>query len=123
LERDDFSSNRHPTLALCLSMIFFGKPVSTFPDHALVASSGGGLARRCGLAVWVVIGAVPAVRRRRQLDRRVALLLGVEHGYMKLRMSLLDLDRGLLGGLVAFVLGLQLPIDGDMKRLRERWLD
>ncbi|WP_207234531.1 hypothetical protein, partial [Bradyrhizobium sp. Leo170] len=34
-ERDDFSSNRHPALALCLSMIFFGKPVSTFPDHAV----------------------------------------------------------------------------------------
>src|SRR5207302_8902913 len=28
-------SNRHPTLSFCLSMIFFGKPVSTFPDHAL----------------------------------------------------------------------------------------
>src|SRR5947199_3189365 len=35
LERDDFPSNRHPTLSFCLSMIFFGKPVSTFPDHAL----------------------------------------------------------------------------------------
>jgi hypothetical protein len=38
-----FSSNRHPILAFCLRMIFFGKPVSTpdqvrgrlFPDHAL----------------------------------------------------------------------------------------
>src|SRR5262245_26422721 len=35
LERDDFSSNRHLTLALCWSMIFFGKPLHTFPDHAL----------------------------------------------------------------------------------------
>src|SRR5438874_2636610 len=35
LERDDFPSNRHPTLSFCLSMIFFRKPVSTFPDHAL----------------------------------------------------------------------------------------
>ncbi|WP_207234629.1 hypothetical protein, partial [Bradyrhizobium sp. Leo170] len=43
LEHDDFSSNRHPALALCLSMISAqtlrvcreGKPVSTFPDHAL----------------------------------------------------------------------------------------
>ncbi|MFH0302859.1 hypothetical protein AAFX91_38005, partial [Bradyrhizobium sp. 31Argb] len=35
LKRDDFSSNRHLALALCLSMIFFGKPVPTFPDHAL----------------------------------------------------------------------------------------
>jgi hypothetical protein len=34
-ERDDFSSNRHPALSFCLSMIFFGKPVPTFPDHAL----------------------------------------------------------------------------------------
>src|ERR1700732_3454729 len=30
-----FSSNRHPALSFCLSMIFFGKPVPTFPDHAL----------------------------------------------------------------------------------------
>ena len=35
LERDDFSSNHHPALALCLSMIFFRKPVPTFRDHAL----------------------------------------------------------------------------------------
>src|SRR6267142_1191511 len=35
LERDDFSSNRHPAVALCWSMIFFRKPVSTFRDHAL----------------------------------------------------------------------------------------
>ena len=35
LERDDFRMNRHSALAYCLSMIFFGKPVTTFPDHAL----------------------------------------------------------------------------------------
>jgi len=35
LERDDFSSNRHPALSFCLSMIFSEKPVPTFPDHAL----------------------------------------------------------------------------------------
>src|SRR6266849_2431748 len=43
LERDDFSSNRHPALSFCLSMISaqtlrvcpVGKPVPTFPDHAL----------------------------------------------------------------------------------------
>src|SRR6202030_4742325 len=34
-ERDDVSSNRLPASSLCFSMIFFGKPVSTFPDHAL----------------------------------------------------------------------------------------
>src|SRR5438445_13222206 len=42
LERDDFSSNRHPALSFCLSMISGqtlrvcpeGKPVPTFPDHA-----------------------------------------------------------------------------------------
>jgi hypothetical protein len=38
-----------PTLSFCLSMIFFGKPVPTFPDHALF----GGVYRsrkrpRCG---------------------------------------------------------------------------
>src|SRR5258708_4864677 len=35
LKPDDSSSNRHRALSFCLSMIFFGKPVSTFPDHAL----------------------------------------------------------------------------------------
>jgi hypothetical protein len=35
LEQDDFSSNRHPALALCLSMSFFAKPVPTFAGHAL----------------------------------------------------------------------------------------
>src|SRR5467141_4835873 len=46
LERDDFSSNRHPALSFCLSMISAqtlrvcreGKPVPTFPDHALARS-------------------------------------------------------------------------------------
>src|SRR5712672_4248436 len=46
LERDDFSSNRHPALSFCLSMISAqtlrvcreGKPVPTFPDHALETS-------------------------------------------------------------------------------------
>src|ERR1700692_3146164 len=45
LERDDFSSNRHPALSFCLSMISAqtlrvcreGKPVPTFPDRALFA--------------------------------------------------------------------------------------
>jgi len=36
LERDGFSSSRHPALSFCLNMIFLGKPVPTFPDHALV---------------------------------------------------------------------------------------
>src|SRR5262249_14288800 len=43
LERDDFSSNRHPALAFWLGIIFFRKPVPTpdqvrgrlFRDHAL----------------------------------------------------------------------------------------
>src|SRR6266853_1339919 len=45
LERDDFSSNRHPALSFCLSMIFSENryPPSgrarghAFPDHALAA--------------------------------------------------------------------------------------
>src|SRR5262249_51024748 len=41
LERDDF---HHPSLAFCLSMIFFGKPASTFPDHALAAAQRGAAA-------------------------------------------------------------------------------
>jgi hypothetical protein len=37
LEQDDFSSNRHPALSLCLSMSFFAKPLPTFAGHALEA--------------------------------------------------------------------------------------
>src|SRR6266481_8287109 len=39
LERDDVSKKSHPALSFCLSMIFSGKPVPTFPDHALVLLS------------------------------------------------------------------------------------
>src|SRR5262245_2671813 len=50
VERDDFSSKRHRALSFYLSMISAqtlrvcreGKPVSTFPDHALSVSTGVG---------------------------------------------------------------------------------
>jgi len=65
LERDDFSSNRHPALSFCLSMISAqtlrvcreGKPVPThrvvarghaFPDHALAFDRWG--TRNSGMA-------------------------------------------------------------------------
>src|SRR5882724_12099355 len=35
LERDDFSSNHHPALSFCLSMIFSENRYPLFPDHAL----------------------------------------------------------------------------------------
>ena len=35
LERDDFSSNRHAALSFLFEHDLFGKPVPTFPDHAL----------------------------------------------------------------------------------------
>src|SRR5262249_43511601 len=62
LERDDFSSNRHPALTSSWSMIFFRKPVSTphqvrgrlFRDHALAPRSYGKGAR------WVQTLAVAA---------------------------------------------------------------
>jgi hypothetical protein len=38
LERDELWFDRRPALAFCLSMIFFGKPDSTFSDHALTHS-------------------------------------------------------------------------------------
>jgi hypothetical protein len=49
LERDDFSSSRHSALSFCLSMISGqtlrvcpeGKPVPTFPDHALIEFKDG----------------------------------------------------------------------------------
>jgi hypothetical protein len=47
LERDELWFDRHPALAFCLSMIprvkpegmLFGKPDSTFPDHALAEAA------------------------------------------------------------------------------------
>src|SRR6185312_16466766 len=39
LERDGFRLNHDRALDLWWSMIFFGKPVSTFPDHALAATN------------------------------------------------------------------------------------
>src|SRR3981189_828465 len=74
LERDDFSSNRHPALAFCLSMISAqtlrvcreGKPVPThrvvarghaFPDHALL------LLRAASLRASVRISARPNTGR------------------------------------------------------------
>src|SRR5216683_6492999 len=45
LERDDFSSNRHPALS-CLSMSFFAKPAPTFAGHAL------------GIALGVIVATV-----------------------------------------------------------------
>src|SRR5258705_8217617 len=57
LERDDFSSNRHPALSFCLSMISAqtlrvcreGKPVPTFPDHALTDTAGAAIGFKPGL--------------------------------------------------------------------------
>src|SRR5882672_10235999 len=63
LERDDFSSIRHPALSFCLSMIFFGKPVSTFPDHAL----GGGRTQRVRARRGPMTGS-GAIRRRARLN-------------------------------------------------------
>src|SRR5437588_11469924 len=69
LERDDFPSNRHPTLSFCLSMIFFGKPVSTFPDHAL----GGARTRTSSTTIAVLLDL-------RLVTRLVRLLEIVERG-------------------------------------------
>src|SRR5712664_492429 len=52
LERDDFSSNRHPALSFCLSMIFSENryPPSdqvrghAFPDHALATAKNKNMA-------------------------------------------------------------------------------
>jgi hypothetical protein len=40
LERDDFSSNRHPALSFCLSMIFSEKPVPTLGSSPRACFSG-----------------------------------------------------------------------------------
>jgi hypothetical protein len=37
----DLSSNRHPALVYLFEHDLFGKPVSTFPDHALGISLSG----------------------------------------------------------------------------------
>src|SRR5262249_50979021 len=84
LERDDFSSNRHPALTSSWSMIFFRKPVPTFRDHALADSRSaeagrtGEKALQSGLGeVGLLDGRAPSGTRaahqptqRQRLDRR-----------------------------------------------------
>jgi hypothetical protein len=41
IERDDFSSNRHPAPSFDLSMIFSENRCPLFPDHALVSKKSG----------------------------------------------------------------------------------
>ena len=52
LEQDDFSSNRHPALTLCLSMSFFAKPVPTFCGTC--SSGNTGTSRSCPCNLWRV---------------------------------------------------------------------
>ncbi len=48
LERDDFSSNRHPALSFfCLSMIFSENRYPLFPDHALAQLESGHMDYMC----------------------------------------------------------------------------
>src|SRR5262245_31846096 len=55
LERDDFSSNRHPVPASCFEHDLFRKPASTFRDHALHSSSRGvGLVRSAAKVACVL---------------------------------------------------------------------
>jgi hypothetical protein len=42
LKRNAIWLNRHRALGLWLSMIFFGKPLRTFPDHALAPAGRNG---------------------------------------------------------------------------------
>src|SRR5262249_41721643 len=71
LERDDFSSNRHPALAFWWSMIFFRKPVPTFRDHALVS------ARSTYLSEWNPRGVRHTGAAARQIDRFVISITSV----------------------------------------------
>src|SRR5262249_21686053 len=42
LERDDYSSNHHPALPLCLSMFFSRKSPTLYPSPACGGGKGGG---------------------------------------------------------------------------------
>src|SRR5260370_39268936 len=54
LERDDFSSNRHPALLLCLSMVF---SENRYPLFGIMLSHGqlrrAGLSGLCGCSGWL----------------------------------------------------------------------
>src|SRR6516162_2612652 len=50
LERDDFGSNRHPALSLCLSMSFFAKPPPFIPSPACGGGIKGGGCGTCSSA-------------------------------------------------------------------------
>src|SRR5882672_6974150 len=89
LERDDFSSNRHPALSFCLSMISAqtlrvcreGKPVPTphqvrgrlFPDHALeraTVENDATIDRRPNVVRKVLAPRLYSRRGRHQGDHR-----------------------------------------------------
>src|SRR5262249_16391629 len=64
LERDDFSSNRHPALAFLRGMIFFRKPVPPFRDYGIEKLFGAGIDDRPELRAvphLLHVGGEPAV--------------------------------------------------------------
>ena len=80
LERDDFSLIRHPALSFLFEHDLLGKPVPTFPDHALAAR------RRC----WPATGcSLMAVCRLDHLgDVEVAIGAVRNHRLTGLKMEL-----------------------------------
>src|SRR5713226_5864975 len=61
LERDDFSSNRHPALS-CLSMSFFAKPVPPSGQARGQAFAGHALGLALGVIVATVMTGIAAAR-------------------------------------------------------------
>ncbi|WP_210161823.1 hypothetical protein [Bradyrhizobium japonicum] len=70
------------------------------------------------LLTSVVVGTAPGLGL---LNKRMPLFFGIKHGHLKFRITLFDSARRLLGGVVRFVSGLQLPIDCNVKWFDKGW--
>src|SRR6267378_4850488 len=74
LERDDFSSNRHPALSFCLSMISAqtprvcreGKPVSTLGSSPRACFSGSCSSDRGPAAAYLSLKKIVAIQTERE---------------------------------------------------------
>ena len=58
LKRDDCSSNRHPALLFLFEHDLFGKPLHTFPDHALIIRPDHERPDRDHVAIAVALAAI-----------------------------------------------------------------
>jgi len=82
----------------------------------MLAACKDGVAPRASVPLGVSILVWNAIRLY-LLDELVPALLGVKHGHVKVRISILDFQRRLLSVLERIMPGFQLAVDRNMERL------